>query len=68
MKCKGDNDPVDVVEIGSIKLPVGTVTTVKILGAFAMIDDGELDWYIYIYMYIYIYIYINTYVHRFCLI
>ena len=40
----GDNDPIDVVEIGSKVLPVGSITKVKVLGAFAMIDDGELDW------------------------
>jgi len=44
VKCKGDNDPVDVVEIGSKALTTGSVTTVKILGVLAMIDDGELDW------------------------
>jgi inorganic pyrophosphatase len=32
------------VEIGSKALAVGSVTKVKVLGAFAMIDDGELDW------------------------
>jgi len=40
----GDNDPVDVVEIGADPLPMGCVTQVKVLGAFSMIDDGELDW------------------------
>ena len=40
----GDNDPVDVVEIGSAALPTGSVTAVKALGVYAMIDDGELDW------------------------
>ena len=44
VKCKGDNDPVDVVEIGSAALASGTVCTVKVLGVLAMIDDGELDW------------------------
>jgi len=44
VNCKGDNDPVDVVEIGSKALPTGTVTKVKVLGILAMIDDGELDW------------------------
>eukprot|EP00746_Dinoflagellata_sp_MGD_P161200 gnl/MRDRNA2_/MRDRNA2_88263_c0_seq1.p1 gnl/MRDRNA2_/MRDRNA2_88263_c0~~gnl/MRDRNA2_/MRDRNA2_88263_c0_seq1.p1 ORF type:complete len:345 (+),score=87.04 gnl/MRDRNA2_/MRDRNA2_88263_c0_seq1:71-1105(+) len=44
LKCNGDNDPVDVVEIGSEVLAQGTVTAVKPLGALAMIDDGELDW------------------------
>jgi len=43
-KCNGDDDPVDVVEIGSESLPQGTVAAVKPLGALAMIDEGELDW------------------------
>jgi len=42
--CAGDNDPVDVVEIGSETLASGTVEPVKVLGVLAMIDDGELDW------------------------
>ncbi|CAJ1439859.1 unnamed protein product [Effrenium voratum] len=42
--CAGDNDPVDVVEIGSEALPQGAVEPVKVLGVLAMIDDGELDW------------------------
>ena len=41
---QGDNDPVDVVEIGSTALEMGGVYTVKPLGIYAMIDDGELDW------------------------
>jgi len=44
MKVKGDNDPVDVVEIGSVALAMGSVTPVKPVGVYAMIDDGELDW------------------------
>lgn len=44
VNCKGDNDPVDVVEIGSKALASGAVVQVKVLGALAMIDDGELDW------------------------
>ena len=40
----GDNDPVDVVEIGSAAHPTGAVVPIKALGVFAMIDDGELDW------------------------
>merc|ERR1711920_438138 len=43
-KCSGDNDPVDVVEIGSEALAQGSVEPVKVLGVLAMIDDGELDW------------------------
>ena len=41
---QGDNDPVDVVEIGSEQLKMGGVYRVKPLGVYAMIDDGELDW------------------------
>ena len=41
---QGDNDPVDVVEIGGRPMPSGAVFHVKFLGAFAMIDGGELDW------------------------
>lgn len=42
--CFGDDDPIDVVEIGSSALEAGSVTPVKPLGVLAMIDDGELDW------------------------
>jgi inorganic pyrophosphatase len=44
LNCFGDNDPIDVVEIGSSALPMGGVHPVKPLGVLAMIDDGELDW------------------------
>jgi inorganic pyrophosphatase len=42
--AQGDNDPVDVVEIGSETLVSGGVYAVKPLAILAMIDDGELDW------------------------
>jgi len=42
--CFGDDDPIDVVEIGSSALEMGSVVPVKPLGVLAMIDDGELDW------------------------
>jgi len=44
LKCFGDDDPIDVVEIGSSALSMGSVVPVKPLGVLAMIDDGELDW------------------------
>mmetsp|Transcript_48455 Transcript_48455/g.139346 ORF Transcript_48455/g.139346 Transcript_48455/m.139346 type:complete len:308 (-) Transcript_48455:302-1225(-) len=44
LNVKGDNDPLDVVEIGSRAFKKGEVVRVKILGALAMIDHGELDW------------------------
>ncbi len=34
----------DVVEIGRKQLRTGGVYCVKLLGAYAMIDEGELDW------------------------
>jgi inorganic pyrophosphatase len=40
----GDNDPVDVVEIGTRAHGQGELVKVKVLGVLAMIDDGELDW------------------------
>ncbi|MED6169515.1 Soluble inorganic pyrophosphatase 6, chloroplastic [Stylosanthes scabra] len=40
----GDNDPVDVVEIGECRRKIGEVLKVKPLAALAMIDEGELDW------------------------
>eukprot|EP00455_Lapot_gusevi_P039927 TRINITY_DN4494_c0_g1_i1.p1 TRINITY_DN4494_c0_g1~~TRINITY_DN4494_c0_g1_i1.p1 ORF type:complete len:264 (-),score=47.93 TRINITY_DN4494_c0_g1_i1:135-926(-) len=43
-KFKGDNDPVDVVEISGTPIAPGAVLPVKVLGALAMIDDGETDW------------------------
>jgi len=43
-KAKGDNDPVDVVDLSSAVSTTGTVKTVKILGTYAMIDEGETDW------------------------
>lgn len=42
--CKGDGDPIDVVEIGSKVHQRGSVIKVKILGALALIDEGETDW------------------------
>eukprot|EP00250_Pteridium_aquilinum_P034994 c8428_g1_i1 orf=581-1468(-) len=40
----GDNDPVDVVEIGERRAEIGEVLKVKPLAVLAMIDEGELDW------------------------
>ncbi|XP_023530049.1 soluble inorganic pyrophosphatase 6, chloroplastic-like [Cucurbita pepo subsp. pepo] len=40
----GDNDPVDVVEIGESDRKIGEVLKVKPVAALAMIDEGELDW------------------------
>jgi inorganic pyrophosphatase len=42
--CKGDNDPLDVVEIGTRRKSIGEVYEAKVLGCLALIDDGECDW------------------------
>lgn len=42
--CKGDNDPIDVVDIGSQIHARGSVIQVKVLGVMALIDEGETDW------------------------
>jgi len=41
---KGDNDPIDICEIGEQVATIGQVKQVKILGVMAMIDEGETDW------------------------
>ncbi|XP_034044344.1 inorganic pyrophosphatase 2, mitochondrial isoform X2 [Thalassophryne amazonica] len=43
-KCCGDNDPLDVCDIGTQVCSSGQVIQVKILGILAMIDEGEMDW------------------------
>ncbi|KAJ1339400.1 hypothetical protein BSLG_005966 [Batrachochytrium salamandrivorans] len=43
-KAKGDQDPVDVCEIGELVGYVGQVKQVKVLGTVALIDEGETDW------------------------
>lgn len=40
----GDNDPIDVIEIGSKIHRRGDVISVKIVGVIALIDEGETDW------------------------
>jgi len=40
----GDNDPIDICEIGSRVPKRGEVIQVKALGILAMIDEGETDW------------------------
>lgn len=43
-KYKGDDDPYDVVEIGKKTFKIGEVVRVRVLGAFCLIDHGEVDW------------------------
>lgn len=43
-KSKGDNDPLDVCEIGETVGYSGQVKQVKALGVMALLDEGETDW------------------------
>merc|ERR1712149_142867 len=40
----GDNDPIDVCEVGSRVPKRGEIIQVKAIGILAMIDEGETDW------------------------
>ncbi|XP_072261762.1 inorganic pyrophosphatase 2, mitochondrial [Pyxicephalus adspersus] len=42
--CFGDNDPIDVCEIGSKVCSRGDVIQVKVLGVLGLLDEGEMDW------------------------
>jgi inorganic pyrophosphatase len=43
-KALGDNDPLDVCEIGERVGSVGQIKQVKVLGCMALLDEGETDW------------------------
>jgi len=43
-KAKGDNDPLDVCEIGELVGHPGQVKQVKVLGVMALLDEEETDW------------------------
>jgi len=43
-KAKGDNDPLDVCEIGELVAKPGEVKQVKVLGVMALLDEDETDW------------------------
>jgi inorganic pyrophosphatase len=43
-KAKGDNDPVDVCEIGELVGTPGQLKRVKVLGVMALLDEEETDW------------------------
>jgi len=40
----GDKDPLDVIDIASAIHERGQVKTIKVLGAYLLIDEGETDW------------------------
>jgi len=43
-KCGGDNDPLDVIDVGNRRWDTGSIVRVKVLGVLGLIDAGETDW------------------------
>lgn len=43
-KAAGDDDPLDVLEIGEQVAYTGQIKQVKVLGVMALLDEGETDW------------------------
>ena len=41
--AKGDGDPIDVIEIGTGPLGMGSIVGIKVLGSMELIDEGETD-------------------------
>ena len=39
----GDGDPIDVIEVGTGPLSMASIVPVKVLGSYALIDEGEID-------------------------
>ena len=46
---KGDNDPLDVVDVSQKELKVGEICKMIALGSLGLIDEGEIDWKILAY-------------------
>lgn len=40
----GDNDPLDIMDFSYLPHNVGDIYQVKVYGAIALIDQGEMDW------------------------
>ena len=41
---KGDDDPLDIVDLSPTAVDTGSIIEVKPIGVLAMIDEGEVDW------------------------
>jgi len=39
----GDNDPLDIIELGSQRMEMGSVKPCRVLGSLELIDEGETD-------------------------
>jgi len=44
IRHRGDNDPLDVLEIGEQIGYTGQIKQVKVLGIMCLLDEGEVDW------------------------
>lgn len=47
IKLVGDNDPIDVLDIGNVTASIGDVLSIKVVGGLALIDQGEIDYKIF---------------------
>lgn len=43
-RLPGSDDPLDVIDLSSASVPVGSVVCCRPLGAVCLIDDGKADW------------------------
>ncbi|EDO08636.1 inorganic pyrophosphatase family protein [Babesia bovis T2Bo] len=48
MSLIGDNDPVDAVDVSQTTVASGSVVQVKVVGALALVDEGEIDWKMFV--------------------
>lgn len=44
---KGDDDPIDIVDLSTKERKILDIVNLKVLGAFCLIDQGELDWKVF---------------------
>ena len=41
---QGDDDPIDICELGETPKEIGSIFQARVLGSFCLIDQGEVDW------------------------
>lgn len=44
---QGDDDPIDIVDLSTKERKILDIVNLKVLGAFCLIDQGELDWKVF---------------------
>jgi inorganic pyrophosphatase len=46
---QGDDDPIDTIDLTTVKRrKILDVNKLKVLGSFCLIDEGELDWKVFV--------------------